>query len=57
MLMCSRCHKRMAVVFITKLENGEKKNEGVCMTCGADLNDGPCGCEKEIDPRWAGLFD
>ena len=19
--------------------------------------DGPCGCEKEIDPRWAGLFD
>ena len=31
--------------------------KGVCMTCGADLNDGPCGCEKEIDPRWAGLFD
>ena len=31
--------------------------KGVCMTCGADLNEGPCGCEKEIDPRWAGLFD
>ena len=38
MLMCSRCHKRMAVVFITKLENGEKKNEGVCTSVwsGAD---------------------
>ena len=31
--------------------------KGVCFTCGADLNDGPCGCKKEIDPRWAGLFD
>lgn len=31
--------------------------KGVCPTCGADLNDGPCGCKKEIDPRWAGLFD
>ena len=35
--MCSRCHKRMAVVFITKLENGEKKNEGVCITCAKEL--------------------
>ena len=37
MLMCSRCHKRMAVVFITKLENGEKKNDGVCITCAKEL--------------------
>ena len=37
MIMCSRCHKRMAVVFITKLENGEKKNEGVCITCAKEL--------------------
>ena len=37
MLMCSRCHKRMAVVFITKLENGEKTNEGVCITCAKEL--------------------
>lgn len=37
MMMCSRCHKRMAVVFITKLENGEKKNEGVCITCAKEL--------------------
>ena len=37
MLMCSRCHKRMAVVFITKVENGEKTNEGVCITCAKEL--------------------
>ncbi|MBK7671744.1 MAG: DUF177 domain-containing protein [bacterium] len=29
---------------------------GLCASCGADLNDGPCGCvEEPIDPRWAGL--
>jgi uncharacterized protein len=30
---------------------------GICATCGANLNDGRCGCpqEKEIDPRWAAL--
>lgn len=29
---------------------------GLCSACGADLNEGPCGCEApEIDPRWAGL--
>lgn len=29
---------------------------GLCATCGADLNDGPCGCvEEPADPRWAGL--
>ena len=37
MIMCARCHKRMAVVFITKLENGEKKNEGVCISCAKEL--------------------
>ena len=31
--------------------------KGVCAICGADLNEGSCGCKKEIDPRWAGLFD
>lgn len=29
---------------------------GLCAQCGADLNEGACGClQKEIDPRWAGL--
>jgi ATP-dependent Clp protease ATP-binding subunit ClpA len=37
MVMCSRCHKRVAVVFVTKLENGNKINEGLCMKCAKDL--------------------
>ena len=37
MLMCARCHKRPAVVFVTKLENGNKINEGICMTCSKEL--------------------
>ncbi len=28
---------------------------GLCPKCGADLNLGPCGCQKEMDPRWAEL--
>ncbi len=29
--------------------------KGLCPRCGANLNDGPCGCKKEIDPRLAAL--
>ena len=28
---------------------------GICPTCGKDLNDGPCDCKPEPDPRWAAL--
>ena len=29
---------------------------GLCATCGADLNEGPCGCvPDDRDPRWAAL--
>ncbi|NLV50739.1 MAG: DUF177 domain-containing protein [Clostridiales bacterium] len=28
---------------------------GLCSRCGADLNEGPCSCEKETDPRLAVL--
>ena len=37
MPMCSRCHKRMAVLFITKIENNETKNEGLCLKCAREL--------------------
>ncbi len=29
--------------------------KGLCPTCGANLNEGPCGCAKPEDPRWAAL--
>ena len=28
---------------------------GLCPSCGADRNEGPCGCQPETDPRWATL--
>jgi DUF177 domain-containing protein len=32
--------------------------QGICPTCGADLNEGPCGCPPAArDPRWAALDD
>ena len=37
MVMCSKCRKRVAVVFVTKLENGNKVNEGLCIKCAKDL--------------------
>lgn len=29
---------------------------GICHRCGKDLNDGPCGCGKQYDPRWDALL-
>lgn len=29
--------------------------QGLCCRCGKNLNDGPCGCQKEPDPRFAAL--
>ena len=37
MVMCSRCHKRVAVVFVTKIENGNKINEGLCIKCAKEI--------------------
>ena len=37
MVMCSQCHKRMAVIFVTKMENGEKATKGLCLKCAKDM--------------------
>ncbi|MDE5771769.1 MAG: ATP-dependent Clp protease ATP-binding subunit [Ruminococcus sp.] len=36
MIMCSKCKKRPAVVFITSVQGNEKKNEGLCLTCARE---------------------
>ena len=36
--MCSRCKVRPAVVFITKIEGNEQKQEGLCLKCAKELN-------------------
>ena len=36
--MCSRCGKNVAIVFITKVEGNESKNEGLCLKCARELH-------------------
>ena len=36
--MCSRCGKNVAVIFITKIEAGQTKNEGLCLKCARELH-------------------
>ena len=35
--LCTKCKKNMAVVFITKIENGQTINEGYCLKCAKEL--------------------
>ena len=35
--LCTKCKKNMAVVFITKIENGNTMNEGYCLKCARSL--------------------
>ena len=35
--LCSRCKKNVAVVFITRTENGKNINEGLCLKCAKNL--------------------
>ncbi len=37
MVMCVKCQKRVATVFVTKVENGQRKTEGLCMKCAKEL--------------------
>ncbi|MCC8191687.1 MAG: ATP-dependent Clp protease ATP-binding subunit [Ruminococcus sp.] len=36
-MMCTRCKKRPAAVFITSMNGQEKKNEGLCLVCAREL--------------------
>ena len=35
--LCTKCKKNVAVVFITKVENGVTLNEGYCIKCARSL--------------------
>ena len=35
--LCTKCKKNIAVVFITKVENGVSTNEGFCLKCARSL--------------------
>lgn len=36
-MICSKCKKRPAVIFLQRLENGETKNEGLCFKCAKEM--------------------
>ena len=35
--LCTKCRKNVAVIFITKIENGNTLNEGYCLKCARSL--------------------
>ena len=37
MMLCVKCKKRPAVVFVTRTDGKESKNEGFCLTCAKQL--------------------
>ena len=37
-MLCVRCKKRTAVVFIQRMENGKPIQEGYCLTCARDMH-------------------
>ena len=45
-------------VFVLNLDSKllcKEDCKGMCCRCGKNLNDGPCSCQKELDPRFAAL--
>ncbi|MCD8049102.1 MAG: AAA family ATPase [Clostridia bacterium] len=50
-MLCSRCKKNVAVMFITKMENGKSVNESLCLTCARELGLAPLNkLVSDIDP-------
>ncbi len=41
MKLCSRCKKRVAVVFMTRMDGNETVNEGLCIRCAKEMGIGP----------------
>ena len=45
-------------VFVLNLDSKllcKEDCQGLCHRCGKNLNEGPCNCQKELDPRFAAL--
>ena len=40
-VLCSKCKKRPAMFFITKMEGDKSSQEGLCMKCAMEMNIGP----------------
>ena len=40
-MLCSKCKKRPAVIFISKVEGEKTTQEGLCLKCASEMNIGP----------------
>ena len=40
-MLCVKCKKRQAILFVTKIENNQQTQEGYCIQCARELNIGP----------------
>ena len=41
MMLCAKCKSRPAVVFVTRMDGNESRNEGYCLRCAKEMNIGP----------------
>ena len=40
-MLCSVCNKNLAVIFMTKIENGKQSTEGLCLACAKERGINP----------------
>ena len=40
-VLCSRCKKRPAMFFVTKVDGDKTTQEGLCIKCALEMNIGP----------------
>ena len=55
---CADLDEVMTTAFVLSMDSKflcREDCQGLCPRCGKDLNDGPCGCRAEPDPRFAAL--
>lgn len=55
---CADLEDIVRTVFVLNLDSKllcRPDCKGLCFRCGKNLNDGPCDCRKEPDPRFAAL--
>lgn len=55
---CANLEDIVRTVFVLNMDSKllcKPDCKGLCCRCGKNLNDGPCDCQKELDPRFAAL--
>ena len=49
-MVCIRCQKRPAIIFIQRMENGQMKQEGYCLHCARELHIKPVDASRYLPP-------